>query len=143
MRFRTGSKRRMPASGSRKLSIRPVEFRMSANNTVRRLYSPPLMLRSRNSWFEFSEAEAACSNGPPQWPQKRLFGRHIEPQELHVRWSNNPHASQNAFVMSFSALQLRHCIVHTHGRTKLTASDPIVSASSLATCDLPPERQFD
>jgi hypothetical protein len=65
------------AMGSPKLSIRPVEFRMSANSTVRRLNSPPLMLSSRNSWLEFSGAEAACSSALPQWPQKRLLSRDV------------------------------------------------------------------
>jgi hypothetical protein len=57
---------------------------MSANNTVTRLYSPPLTLSDRSNRFELKASPAVEASKLPQWPQNRLPGRLNCPQALQT-----------------------------------------------------------
>src|SRR6266852_9527153 len=112
MRSRTGCRRLMPNSGSPKLSMRPVELRMSANRIVRRLRSPPLACSDLSTccqdWLDISAAigfRAAL-----HCPQKRAVGPLRWPQALHSVPSVAPHPSQYSLVALFWQPQRKHCI---------------------------------
>src|SRR6476469_5877369 len=100
MRSRTGCKRRIPSSGSPKLSMRPVELRMSANRIVSRLRSPPLAFNDLRTcchdWLDTSVTigfRAALHR-----PQKRALDPLRCPQAVHAIPREAPHPSQYSLV---------------------------------------------
>src|SRR5712691_8881627 len=99
-------------------SMRPVELRMSANSTVRRLRSPPLALSERSNCSEESEGVADKASGLLHWAQKRLPGRFWCPQAAHVCPSGAPHASQKAFAVLLPPPQCGQCITLPLARQK-------------------------
>src|SRR4029078_12919343 len=94
MRLSTGSSRRIASSGSPRLSINRVEFRMSANSTVRRLRSPPLLLRDRSRRCEGPPPTALCVSAVPHWPQNRLAEPLIWLHASHLIPNGAPQFSQ-------------------------------------------------
>src|SRR5277367_2214087 len=103
MRSKTGCSRLIPNSGSPRLSIKPVELRMSANRTVRRLRSPPLAFSDLNiccqDWFDASVANGVSA--ALHLPQKRLLGPLRWPQALQTIARDAPHPSQYSLVALF------------------------------------------
>src|SRR3954453_11351663 len=102
MRSRTGCRRFMPSSGSPRLSISPVELRMSANRTVRRLRSPPLALSDLKTccqdWFA---VPATGLSAALHLPQYRAADPLRCPQALHSIPREAPHPSQYSLVALF------------------------------------------
>src|ERR1700692_3206387 len=111
MRLSTGSRRRMPSSGSPRLSIRLVEFLMSANSNVRRLRSPPLVLSDRRMRCEDGSGLADVdTSAVPHCPQKRLVGPLMWLQTSHLIPRDAPQFSQKSLPALFWLSHREHCM---------------------------------
>jgi hypothetical protein len=115
----TGSRRRMPNSGSPRLSIRLVEFRISAKSIVRCLRSPPLLLSDRRMRREESFASNGAS-AAPHCPQKWLVDPLTCLQASHLIRRREPHRSQYSLPALFSLPHCEHCILSSPGAETAT-----------------------
>src|SRR5579871_3724642 len=127
MRLSTGSSRCIPSSGSPRLSIRLVEFRMSANSSVRFLRSPPLVLSERSNWLGVGSARPVLlASATPQWPQNLLEGPLIVWQASHLRPNGAPQLSQKPFSGLFKLPHCSHCMDNPSQTGRLGLTFPVV-----------------